>query len=429
VTFRGTPAEARKKLRELLKSGDDGTHVEPTRMTLGEWAEHWLSIGCPGRKKKRVSRRSLERYEQLMRVHVIPALGAKKLQQLHPTDIDQLYQSIEGKLAPNTAHMAHTVFAACLSAAVRKGLLITNPITRAEKILSPVEADHGLVLDKDQIAALVQSFEGNALHPIIAVAAFTGARRNEILALQWRDLDPVAKTLRIERSLEETKGEYRFKEPKRAKHKRTIQIDDALVQLLLSVRESHQRLIAGVPDGVAVDLSLIKLPADALMFPSFYSRDFDGRSQETPNGLTVQFERHAQKMFPDIRFHDLRGSHETALLDAGVPARTNGINALDLHANRYRHSLNSVEGAMPAFHRLRQSTAQQILDFHRACHRAPRAGTSHPEVRRSSTLPGRIVTREYGLGQKCLRFRFQSRATPSARVPKTEKTRGLRSRL
>jgi hypothetical protein len=43
-------------------------------MTLGEWAEHWLSIGCPGRKKKRVSRRSLERYEQLMRVHVIPAL-------------------------------------------------------------------------------------------------------------------------------------------------------------------------------------------------------------------------------------------------------------------------------------------------------------------------------------------------------------------
>jgi integrase len=78
-------------------------------------------------------------------------------------------------------------------------------------------------------------------------------------------------------------------------------------------------LVAGVPDGVAVDLSLIKLPADALMFPSFYLRDFDLTKPRDANGLTKQFERHAQKMFPDICFHDLRGSHETALLDAGVP--------------------------------------------------------------------------------------------------------------
>jgi hypothetical protein len=58
VTFKGTRKEANAKLRELLKSGDDGQHVEPTRMTVGEWCEHWLSIGCPNRKKKRVGRKS-----------------------------------------------------------------------------------------------------------------------------------------------------------------------------------------------------------------------------------------------------------------------------------------------------------------------------------------------------------------------------------
>jgi Phage integrase, N-terminal SAM-like domain len=85
MTFHGTPAEARKKLRELLKSGDDGTHVEPTRMTVAQWCEHWLSNGCPGRKKKRVSLRSIERYEQLLRTHVIPVLGGTRLQQYtHP---------------------------------------------------------------------------------------------------------------------------------------------------------------------------------------------------------------------------------------------------------------------------------------------------------------------------------------------------------
>src|SRR5262245_12294379 len=192
VTFTGTLAEAKKKLRELLKSGDDGQHVEPTRMTLGEWIEHWLSIGAPGRKKKSAGNRTLERYAQLLRGHVMPALGAKRLQQLHSTDIDRLYEGIEGKIAPRTQHHVHVVLGACLNAAAGKGLLSANPIDRAEKIPSPGESDHGQVLDADQLASLVRDFRNSTIYPIVAVAAFTGARRNEILALQWSDFDPVA---------------------------------------------------------------------------------------------------------------------------------------------------------------------------------------------------------------------------------------------
>jgi integrase len=319
VTFKGTLAEAKKRLRELLKSGDDGTHVEPTRMTLGEWAEHWLSIGAPGRKKKRVGRRSLERYEQLLRTHIIPKLGEKKLQQLHATDIDRLYETLEGKVASRTQYQTHVVFGACLNAGVRKGLLSVSPMGRAEKIPSPGESDHGQVLDKEQLAALVQSFRGLAIYPIVAVAAFTGARRNEILGLQWSDLDPVVKTLRIERAVEESKEGRRLKEPKRSSHKRTIQIDDALVRLLLSVREQHLRLVAGVPNGATVDLSLIKLPEGALMFPSFHGHKVDLTKLRNTNKISDRFEKHTRTFYPGVRFHDLRGSHETALLDAGVP--------------------------------------------------------------------------------------------------------------
>jgi integrase len=325
VTFQGTLKEAKTKLRELLKSGDDGQHVEPSRMTLGEWINHWLSIGAPGRKKKRAGRRTLERYVQLLRTHVTPSLGTKRLQRLHSTDIDRLYEGIEGKIAPRTQHHVHVVLGACLNAAVRKGLLSSNPIDRAERIPSPAESDHGQVLDAEQLAALVGDFRHSPLYPIVAVAAFTGARRNEILALQWSDLDPVAKTLRIERALEETAGPVkgegptrRLKEPKRASHKRTIQIDDALIAVLLSERDKHLRLLAGVPDGVAVDLSLIKLPDGALMFPSLGS-DVDFTRLRDAHAVTRTFERQARKHFAKLRFHDLRGSHETALLDAGVP--------------------------------------------------------------------------------------------------------------
>jgi integrase len=71
------------------------------------------------------------------------------------------------------------------------------------KVPAPGEADQGMVLDAGQLQTLVQGFKGRALFPIVAVAAFTGARRNEILELRWIDLDPVNKTLRIERAVEE----------------------------------------------------------------------------------------------------------------------------------------------------------------------------------------------------------------------------------
>src|SRR5262249_31010114 len=245
-----------------------------------------------------------------------------RLQQLYATDIDRLYEGLEGKLSSRTQSLVHVVLGSCLNAAKRKGLISTNPIDRAEKIPSAGESDHGQVLDQEQLTTLVQSLRDTALYPIVAVAAFTGARRNEILALQWSDLDPVAKTLRIERALEETQGPEgairRLKEPKRASHKRTITIDDSLIALLLSVKESHLRLKAGVPDGVAVDLSLIKLPDGALVFPSFHS-GIDFTKLRDANALTNEFLARARKHFPGLRFHDLRGSHETALLDAGVP--------------------------------------------------------------------------------------------------------------
>src|SRR5215510_1052532 len=117
-------------------------------------------------------------------LHVTPLLGTKRLQQLHATDIDTLYESLEAKLAPQTQYQVHTVLNACLSAAVRKGLLAVSPIERAEKVPSPGESDHGQVLDKDQLASLVHSFKGSTIYTIVATAAFTGARRNEVLALR-----------------------------------------------------------------------------------------------------------------------------------------------------------------------------------------------------------------------------------------------------
>jgi integrase len=325
-TVHGTRKEAGAELRALLKSGDDGTHVAPEKITLGQWIEQWLDIGAPGQKRTRVGRRSLERYSELMRCHVTPTLGARRLQQLQATEIDLLYQKLEDVIAPRTAHHVHTVLSACLSTAVRKGLLAASPMAKVERVPSPGESDHGMALEADELQSLVKGFKDSTLFAIVATLAFTGCRRNEALALRWTDLDVANKTLRIERAIEQVKKEpLALKGPKRDDHKRTIGIDESLISILLTERERWLRVKAGVPDVAAVDLSLVKLPADALMFPAPLGKGehLSFAKLRDPRAVSRLFRRRARKLgFKTLRLHDLRGSHETILLDAGVPLKT-----------------------------------------------------------------------------------------------------------
>ena len=322
-TMHGTKSEAQKALRNLLHAGDAGDHVAPDKMTLGQWIDHWVSIGCPGSKRrKQVGERSIERYAELLRCHVTPTLGGRPLQQLQSSEIDALYVRLAEKISARTAHHAHSVFGACLATATRTGKIARNPMLKVEKIPSPNEADHGMALEEEELSTLVKGFKSAALFPIVAVAAFTGARRNEVLALQWADLDVEKKTLRIERAIEETiKYGLRLKGPKKEDHKRTIAIDDDTFALLVAERERHLRIVAGVPDGAAVDLSLMKLPAGALMFPNppGPGEGFSFSKLRNPRNTTKEFVRKATALgFPGLRFHDLRGTHETHLLDAGM---------------------------------------------------------------------------------------------------------------
>jgi integrase len=327
-TFRGLKSEAQKRLTALIAAGDAGDHIAPDRITMTQWLPRWTALierkadgdATTGRNRGRlVNSRTLERYEELLRLHVLPTLGSLPLHKIRGTQIDDLYSALEQRLAPRTVHHVHTVLKACLNMAVRKGLLGSNPAEKAEAP-SPGESDHGMALDEHQLTALVQGFKGTALYPIVAVAAFTGARRNEILALRWSDLSVEDKTLTIARAVEETKKHGRgTKEPKTARGLRTIAIDDSLVELLRVEQEQHRRRVAGVPDGTAVvDLSLVRLPDDALMFPGGYGSDLT--KLRDAHAVSRNFVHRARALgFPKLRFHDLRGSHETLLLDKGVP--------------------------------------------------------------------------------------------------------------
>jgi integrase len=283
----GSLADARKELRRLLQRADDGAHVVPRGLRLSDWAGIWLESRRPA-----LNTRTWERYEELLRLHVLPQLGHRPLQRLTAPELDELYAGLRPLRSPRTVHHVHVVLGACLRAAVRKGLLVSSPTLAAD---APVvrEFRAGQALDQGELAALLTGFRGSALYPIVTVAALTGARRNEVLALRWSDFDPAARTLTISRSLEETRAGRRFKEPKTPRGRRTIAIDAGLAALLL-----------GLP------------AAGPLIFPSPLGPEHP-RDART---VTKEFRARARALgFPALRFHDLRGTHETMLLDAGVP--------------------------------------------------------------------------------------------------------------
>jgi integrase len=330
-TVRGTKAEAKKELRRLMSKADEGSHVGHSRLTLSKWAEQWYCLkersgleedGSRKRNRGQVSPRTLERYKDIMRLYILPELGDKPVQRIRVGEVDDLYIQLEKRLSARTVHHVHIVLGSCMKAAVRKGILPKSPVEQADPP-SPKESQAGQALDQTQLTELLQGFRETPMFLYVAVAAGTGMRRSEILALEWGDLDFSTGKLSISKSLEDTKEHgLRVKEPKTARGKRVIGLDEALLSLLKEEFELHLRLSTGDFEEQVLDLSLSQLPKEALIFPTHPASggSIDFTEHRRPHGVTQGFIKRAKRMgFKKLRLHDLRVTHGTLLLNAGVP--------------------------------------------------------------------------------------------------------------
>jgi integrase len=250
-------------------------------------------------------------------VAAMAKLGEQPLQKIRPIDIQKLYAELTS-LAPRTRHHVVTVLKACLQAAVDIGkVLAVNPAAAIKKPTA-TDTDIGQALEHEELLKLVEGFRRSTLFELVFVMAFTGMRRGEALALRWSNINAEKKELTIDRALEYTKKHgLQFKPPKSERGHRTIKLDDTLVLLFQRMRERYLRVVTGTPDGSNVDLSLVRLPDDWLVF---HAPDGDFSAPRYPDSVTKQFVKRAAKILGfAIRLHDLRVTHGTWLLDEGTP--------------------------------------------------------------------------------------------------------------
>jgi integrase len=309
ATVKGSRKEAERELRRLLRTLDTGDHVDPTRLTVREWLATWLNTA-----RQEVSPKTHERYTEIVNHFLTPALGNLPLAKLAPVHIRNAYNGWAtggrrdgkpGGLAPRTRRHIHRILSSALARAVEEQLIARNPCDVFRKRLPKVERQEMTTLTADQSARLLAALRHSHIYWPVLLALATGARRGEVLALRWRNVDLDGGTLRIVESLEQTKAGIRFKSPKTDRARAVTLPSFAIEELRRLKREQAEALLT---------LGVRQTGATLLCARA------DGEPLQ-PQSLTHEFPRFLVRLgadFPRVRFHDLRHSHATQLLLAGV---------------------------------------------------------------------------------------------------------------
>jgi integrase len=300
VTVRGKRGDAERELRCRLTALDKGIHVDPTQITVSDYLDGWLDDAAP----ENVGAKALERYRGLVKNQIKPHLGAIQLQQLRPRDITSWIKALrETGISIRSVQHAHGVLRSALTYAASAELVERNV---AALVKAPKAArKKPTILKAGEIGNSLAKLEGLSIYPIAALAVGTGARRGEIAALRWSDIDFEAATVRIERSLEQTKAGIRVKPPKTEDGHRTITLPAFVIEALHEHRRSQLELRMAMGVGA--------LPKNAPVFGTIEG--------DWPNPYSISDRwRDAVKKrnLPKVTFHSLRHSHASALIAADL---------------------------------------------------------------------------------------------------------------
>jgi integrase len=165
------------------------------------------------------------------------------------------------------------------------------------------------ILTREQTAQVLTKLNENWLFPIVSLALSTGMRRGELLGVQWGDIDLDAGTLRVERSLEETRAGLRLKSPKTKRGRRNITLPTEAVTALRTHKLKQLE--------IRMALGLGNITPETLAFSTL-----EGKPLSPRNVSRTWLRVCIAKKLPRIGFHAFRHTHASFLIAAGVDILT-----------------------------------------------------------------------------------------------------------
>jgi integrase len=323
-----TQKEAYEKLFAARRMVDDGLSLPPERLTLGHFLNDWLRDVASGKRPS-----TYIRYEQLLRLHVLPALGSRPIGRVNPKELSALYAAKRRTgLSPASIERVHSALHRALADAVRWGLMPRNICDLVKPARAPKYEARTFSIEEAQ--RFIAAAENDPLRALYLLAISTGMREGELLALKWQDLDLDARRLEVRRSIRRISGTGFVEfEPKSVRGRRLVVLSSIAADALRQhrVTQAEERLRAPAWDD------------QDRVFPNQVGRPVEPGNLRNRHfyPLLVRAE------LPHIRFHDLRHSAATLLLAMGVHLKIVqemlGHSTITVTADLYSHVLPSMQ--------------------------------------------------------------------------------------
>ncbi|OGO51923.1 MAG: integrase [Chloroflexi bacterium RBG_16_68_14] len=300
-----TRGEVAQKLQRVQRTLADGGVLTAERQTVATLLEAWLSDSAASK----VRPRTLQRYREIVRLHLIPALGRVRLSKLTPAHVERMRnEALARGVSPRSAAHHRAVLRTALNVAMRWGWIGRNAASLAEPPRIPEREVRPLA--PSDARALLQAVRGDRLEALFTVALACGLRQGEALALRWPDMDLERGTLTVQRSLQRVGGEWRFVEPKTARSRRIIPLP---APVIASLREHRARQLG---ERLRVGAAWEGQGWGDLVFTDELGRPLSGFHVLRRFKALL-----ALAGLPPMRYHDLRHGAASLMAVQGVPAR------------------------------------------------------------------------------------------------------------
>jgi len=320
--------EAQVWLRKTLEKTTQGYTGKGSNVLYKDFLQNWLSI-----KESTVKQSTWILYEITIRNHIEPNLGNEKICNIEPIDIQNLYlMKREQNIGNRTILVMHTIINHSLDMAVKTGALLSNPaqLVSPPRYSSP-EMDF---YSEHEITQLLLAVKGTSLEALIHLAITTGMRQSELLALKWSDVDWDRNTITVQRQLRRNYEDHNyFSSLKTQAGKRTISLGNNTIQKLIEHHKSQKNEIERMGN---------QWVDNNLLFPSMIGTPLNQR-----NLLRSYKKILHESGLREIRFHDLRHTAASLMLNHGIPplivSKRLGHSKVSITLDTYGHLLPGMQ--------------------------------------------------------------------------------------
>lgn len=175
-----TKTEAKEKLKEILRDYEDGLTVK-SGITVAHAVNYWLEHGLNGRSK-----RTVELYRDFARIHIVPALGKRKLSELSVEDVDRWLAHKAKTLSTRTLKLIHGVLNRCVKNAMIRDQVKRNVVDLCEVPEGQTgRTSKAFTLAQAEAVLNAADGAGTRIRAYIVLSLLTGGRTEELRGLHW----------------------------------------------------------------------------------------------------------------------------------------------------------------------------------------------------------------------------------------------------